>query len=64
VAHAHLYVHMSYKFKGVNVGHVYGGTNFAALHLCSWDAVSLLRFMGFNGQLTTEIRGSPPRLCV
>ena len=20
--------------------------------------------MGFNGQLTTEMRGSPPRLCV
>ena len=25
VVHAHLYVHMSYKFKGVNVGLVYGG---------------------------------------
>jgi len=25
VAHVHLYVHMSYKFKGVNVGLVYEG---------------------------------------
>ena len=24
VVHAHLYVHMSYKFKGVNVGLFYG----------------------------------------